>query len=136
MATRFYEMALLDAMGYRPELEECVTCRTRLAAVTNYWTAAGGGVVCAACRTEETAVRPISANAVKLLRLLLHGRFGDVSRVTIERGAGRGAGARDAGVRALGAGARRAFGRVHRYATQAPSGTQPCRPLAAGAETE
>jgi DNA repair protein RecO (recombination protein O) len=83
IATRFYEMSLLDAMGYRPELEECVTCRTRLKAVTNYWTAAGGGVVCAACRTEETAVRPVSANAVKLLRLLLHGRFGDVSRVTM-----------------------------------------------------
>lgn len=84
VALRFHEMALLDAMGYRPELEECVTCRARLAAVTNYWTAAGGGVVCAACRTEETAVRPISANAVKLLRLLLHGRFSDVSRVTID----------------------------------------------------
>lgn len=80
---RFYEMALLDAMGYRPELEECVTCRSRLTAVTNYWTAAGGGVVCASCRTEETAVRPISANGVKLLRLLLHGRFGDVARVTV-----------------------------------------------------
>lgn len=88
MAVRFYEMALLDAMGYRPELEECVTCRSRLAAVTNYWTAAGGGVVCAACRTEETAVRPVSSNAVKLLRLLLHGRFSDVSRVTIDEALG------------------------------------------------
>jgi DNA repair protein RecO (recombination protein O) len=83
VAVRFYEMAMLDAAGYRPELEECVICRTPLAPVTNYWTAAGGGVVCASCRTEETAVRPISANAVKLLRLLLHGRFSDVARVTI-----------------------------------------------------
>jgi DNA repair protein RecO (recombination protein O) len=83
LAVRFYEVALLDAMGYRPELEECVTCRARLAAVTNYWTAAGGGVVCASCRTEETAVRPISPNAVKVLRLLLHGRFSDVARVTV-----------------------------------------------------
>jgi DNA repair protein RecO (recombination protein O) len=83
LAVRFYEMSLLDAMGYRPELEECVTCRARLASVTNYWTVAGGGVVCPACRTEEAAARPISANAVKLLRLLLHGRFSDVARVTI-----------------------------------------------------
>jgi DNA repair protein RecO (recombination protein O) len=88
VAVRFYEMALLDAMGYRPELEECVTCRSRLLPITNYWTAAGGGVVCANCRTEETAVRPISANAVKLLRLLLHGRFADVSRVSIDAGLG------------------------------------------------
>ncbi len=85
-AVRYYEMALLDAMGYRPELEECVTCRARLKQVTNYWTAAGGGVVCASCRTDEMAVRPVSANAVKLLRLLLHGRFSDAARVTIDNG--------------------------------------------------
>ena len=50
-----------DALGYRPELEECVACRTRLQPETNYWSAAAGGVVCAACRTEESAVRPLSA---------------------------------------------------------------------------
>jgi DNA repair protein RecO (recombination protein O) len=81
---RFYEMALLDTLGYRPELEECVSCRERLAPVTNYWTAAGGGVVCPACRIDEAAVRPIAPNTVKLLRLLLHGRFSDVARVIVD----------------------------------------------------
>jgi DNA repair protein RecO (recombination protein O) len=81
---RYYEMALLDEMGYRPELEECVACRSKLEAVTNYWTAAGGGVVCPACRRDESAVRPISPNAIKLLRLMLHGRWSDMSRVTID----------------------------------------------------
>ncbi len=81
---RYYEMSLLNLLGYRPELEECVTCRRRLEPVVNYWTAAGGGVVCHACRVEETTVRPISANAVKLLRLLLHGRFEDLARVAID----------------------------------------------------
>jgi DNA repair protein RecO (recombination protein O) len=81
---RYYEMSLLDAMGYRPELEDCVSCRSRLAAVTNYWSAAAGGVVCPSCRTEETAVRPISANAVKVMRLLLHGSFSDVAAIRID----------------------------------------------------
>lgn len=81
---RFYEMALLDTLGYRPELEECVACRKSLAAVTNYWTAGGGGVVCASCRVEAEALRPLSPNALKLLRLLLHGRFSDVARVRID----------------------------------------------------
>jgi DNA repair protein RecO (recombination protein O) len=80
---RFFEMALLDALGYRPELEECVTCREPLRPVTNYWTAAGGGVVCPSCHREEAAVRPVSANAVKLLRLLLHGTFSEVARVHV-----------------------------------------------------
>jgi DNA repair protein RecO (recombination protein O) len=81
---RYFEMQLLDILGYRPELDECVTCRESLRAVTNYWTAGGGGVVCPNCRRDEATVRPISVNAVKLLRLLLHASWNDVSRVTVE----------------------------------------------------
>lgn len=84
MPVRYFEMALLDVLGYRPEVDECVTCRSRLEAVPNYWTAGGGGVVCPSCRRDESAVRPISVNAVKLLRLLLHGRYSDVARVSID----------------------------------------------------
>ena len=81
---RYYEMTLLQEMGYTPELDECVSCRSRLAPETNYWSAGAGGVVCPNCRREESAVRPISANAVKLLRLLLHGRYSDVAKVRID----------------------------------------------------
>ncbi len=81
---RFYEMALLDTLGYRPELEECVGCRAPLAPVTNFWSAAGGGIVCPSCQRDQTSLRQVSPNALKLLRLLLHGRFGDVARVSIE----------------------------------------------------
>jgi DNA repair protein RecO (recombination protein O) len=81
---RYFEMQLLESLGYRPELDECVTCRERLQAVTNYWTAGGGGVVCPGCRREEATVRPISPNAVKLLRLLLHGSWTNVSQVAVD----------------------------------------------------
>ena len=82
---RFFEMSLLDALGYRPELEECVTCRRALQPATNYWSAAAGGVLCSDCRmAEEATARPLSPNGVKLLRLLLHGRFEDVARISID----------------------------------------------------
>ena len=80
---RFYEMSLLDALGYRPELEACVTCRKPLAPVANYWTASGGGIVCADCGRAEMAIRPISVNAVKVLRLLANGSFAGVARVHV-----------------------------------------------------
>jgi DNA repair protein RecO (recombination protein O) len=83
---RFYEMGLLDTLGYRPELDVCVTCRRPLAAVTNSWSAAMGGVACPSCRNDELVSRAISPNAVKLLRLLLHGRFGDVARINVGAG--------------------------------------------------
>jgi DNA repair protein RecO (recombination protein O) len=82
---RFYEMSVLDALGYRPELEECVRCRSPLGPVTNYWTAAGGGIACPTCAVHyEGQARPISLNAVKLLRLLLHASFGDIARVAVD----------------------------------------------------
>lgn len=81
---RFFEMAVLDILGYRPELDVCVACRGRLAATTNYWSPAGGGVVCRTCLPPEAAVRPLSLNALKLLRLLLHGRWADVARIAVD----------------------------------------------------
>ena len=81
---RFFEMALLDLLGYRPELEECVVCRQRLEPEANYWSAGAGGVVCAACRPQvEGEKRRLSVNGLKMLRLLLHGRFEDVARVSV-----------------------------------------------------
>lgn len=81
---RYLEMQTLDVLGYRPELDECVTCRKQLAAVTNYWTAAAGGVLCPNCRPGELSVRPVSPNAIKVLRMLLHARWSDVERITID----------------------------------------------------
>ena len=82
---RYFEMALLDELGYRPELEECVTCRRRLEPVLNYWTRRlVGGVVCPDCRIEESAVRSVRRTASRYCALLLHGRFADVARISID----------------------------------------------------
>lgn len=80
---RFYEIALLQEMGYSPELEECVACRSKLEPVINFWSAAAGGAVCPNCRAEEPTVRPVSPNAIKMMRLMLHGRWSDVARVAV-----------------------------------------------------
>jgi len=84
MPLRYFEMALLDEMGYRPELEDCVGCRRPLAAEMNYWNAGAGGVACPLCRAAEATLRAISPNALKVLRLLLHGSFADVAGVRID----------------------------------------------------
>src|SRR3990172_4479760 len=46
---RFFEVQLLAELGYRPQLAECVGCGAALKPGTNYWHAAGGGVLCPAC---------------------------------------------------------------------------------------
>lgn len=83
LALRFLEMGLLTQLGYRPELGRCVVCASDLAAETHAWAPSVGGVVCARCRPRVDVVRPLSVNALKLLRLLQGERFQDVARVRV-----------------------------------------------------
>lgn len=80
---RFFEMTLLDMLGYRPELGSCIACGRALEPVANAWAAAAGGVVCPDCRPGELGVRPLSVNALKLLRLMQGESFADMARVRI-----------------------------------------------------
>ena len=80
---RFFEMALLGAMGYQPELRQCVTCGRALQAEANAWSPGAGGVVCPRCQPGETRLRPLSVNALKVLRLLQSGGFQEVARVRV-----------------------------------------------------
>lgn len=80
---RFFEMALLVQLGYRPELRQCVVCGRRLEAEANAWAPGAGGAVCPRCQPGEAALRPLSLSALKVLRLLQNGSFGEVARLRI-----------------------------------------------------
>lgn len=67
---RFFELHLLDLVGYRPELAHCVRCRAEIQPEENYFSPALGGVVCSACGPSEGSAVRISVNALKLLRHL------------------------------------------------------------------
>ena len=81
MPLRFFEMSLLGQLGYRPQLEVCVVCARQLPADGNDWAPGLGGVSCPDCRPEDTPVRKLSANGLKLLRLLQAGSFADAARL-------------------------------------------------------
>lgn len=69
--TRHFELALLSALGYQPELLQCVHCRNDVAAERNYFSAKLGGVICSTCRSADPSSTPISLNAQKYLRQLV-----------------------------------------------------------------
>ncbi len=80
---RFFEFGLLGQLGYGPELRECIACRQLLREEANVWAPGLGGVACPRCRPEDEVVRPLSLNALKLLRLMERGRFDDIARVRV-----------------------------------------------------
>lgn len=67
---RAFEARLLAVAGYLPELERCVVCG-QLPKDTLFFSPSGGGLLCAACRSLEPVVRPLSTSALHLLRALL-----------------------------------------------------------------
>ncbi len=45
----YYQLRVLDALGYTPELRQCVGCRRELAGAWLWFSAAQGGGMCASC---------------------------------------------------------------------------------------
>jgi DNA repair protein RecO (recombination protein O) len=67
---RYFELHLVELVGYRPELERCVHCRAEIQPEANYFSPLLGGVLCPACGPSQASAGPTSLNALKLLRYL------------------------------------------------------------------
>jgi DNA repair protein RecO (recombination protein O) len=57
-------------MGFRPSLGQCLECGARIEPEGNAFSASGGGVLCPQCRHATHGARPVSADALKVLRHL------------------------------------------------------------------
>ncbi len=70
VVARWFELALLDAMGFRPSLGQCLECGATIEPEGNAFSPVGGGVLCPSCRVTSTTSRPVSADALKVMRHL------------------------------------------------------------------
>jgi DNA repair protein RecO (recombination protein O) len=68
LAIRYYEVQLLDLLGYRPHLFECANCGREIKAEDQFFSAALGGVLCPACGGGLPGVWSVSVEALKYLR--------------------------------------------------------------------
>jgi DNA repair protein RecO (recombination protein O) len=81
---RSFEMRLLDELGYRPQLEACVSCDASLGEETNFYSGMAGGALCPSCRPEGSISGPMSVNALKVLRVMQRATFADVARISLD----------------------------------------------------
>ena len=80
---RHFELQLLHYLGYQPELYHCLNCRTPLVVGNNLFSISGGGVVCINCAKKEQLVRPISVDAIKVMRFLLKNDINSATRLKV-----------------------------------------------------
>ncbi len=64
-----YELTWLRELGYSPALESCAACGRELRAAAIF-SASAGGVVCPDCAPRQRERRPISAEALRMMRAL------------------------------------------------------------------
>ena len=68
VAIRYYEVQLLDQLGFRPELHECLNCQKEIQPEDQFFSAQRGGVLCPDCGPADPSAQPISMQALKYLR--------------------------------------------------------------------
>jgi DNA repair protein RecO (recombination protein O) len=73
LLARFFELRLLQYVGYQPQLFECTNCGKAVEPIENYFSAEVGGVLDPECAQAQRRVRDaqkITLNALKVLRYL------------------------------------------------------------------
>ncbi len=81
---RHFELGLLLALGYRPELFRCVNCRREIDAVPNRFSSLLGGMLCSACTSDDPNAVLLSVNAQKYLRTLARGGLASVVSLRLQ----------------------------------------------------
>jgi DNA repair protein RecO (recombination protein O) len=83
VVARWFELHLLDAMGFRPELSRCLECGAQITPEGNAFSPVAGGVLCPSCISGALGARSISADALKVMRHLQRSELTSVLRLSL-----------------------------------------------------
>lgn len=83
LAVRYYEMRLLDVVGFRPELNECVVSREPVLPEDQFFSYALGGVVNPRFGHQGAGVVPVTMTALKLLRHMQRSPYSHVKALAV-----------------------------------------------------
>ena len=65
---RYYEIRLLDLLGYRPQLFNCIDCGATISAQNQFFSPLGGGVACPTCGRTRAEAWPIETDVLRYWR--------------------------------------------------------------------
>jgi DNA repair protein RecO (recombination protein O) len=80
LVIRYYEMRLLDLLGFRPQLIHCVNCGREIKAEDQFFSFRAGGVICPRCGKGLPQLKPITVETLKYLRHFQRSNYRDAAR--------------------------------------------------------
>ena len=86
LVLRYYEIRLLDHLGFRPQFFQCVRCLKDIQPDDQYFSAKEGGIVCPDCGRNQTDLRPISMPALKYMRHFQRSSYLEAKKAQVTAG--------------------------------------------------
>jgi DNA repair protein RecO (recombination protein O) len=83
LVLHYYEIRLLDHLGFRPQLFQCASCGKEIKAEDQYFSAQHGGVLCPDCGRDVKEARPVTQAALKYLRHFQRSSYAEAKRARI-----------------------------------------------------
>jgi len=80
LAIRYYEVRMLDLLGFRPQLFACANCGGKVQAVDQYFSPLAGGVLCPACGRGLPGAWEVSVDALRHFRHFQRSSYAQASR--------------------------------------------------------
>jgi DNA repair protein RecO (recombination protein O) len=80
LVVRYYEMRLLDLLGFRPQMFQCAGCGEDIQPQDQFFSAEAGGVLCPNCGPKNAGARHISLLALKYMRHYQRSSFSEAAR--------------------------------------------------------
>jgi DNA repair protein RecO (recombination protein O) len=80
LVIRYYEMRLLDGLGFRPRLFECANCGREVLPEDQFFSFSAGGVICPRCGQGLPNLVPLSVETLKYLRHFQRSSYAEASR--------------------------------------------------------
>lgn len=84
-AVRYFELHLLDLVGYRPHLINCLACQKPIEPENQFFSALHGGVLCPMCGRDEKEARPVSLSTLRALRHFQRSTYMEAKRLVLTR---------------------------------------------------
>jgi DNA repair protein RecO (recombination protein O) len=83
LALPHFVLHVLGALGFRPELSECLNCRATIAPGRNWFSLSLGGALCPTCGPFEGTAHEIPTDVLKTLRYLQRTATASQARVLV-----------------------------------------------------
>jgi DNA repair protein RecO (recombination protein O) len=83
LAVRYFEIHVLEHLGYRPDLANCVNCEEVIQPEDQFFSFSMGGVVCPRCSSRVPDAKPIPMNSLKYLRHFQRSSYAEAARAQL-----------------------------------------------------